>query len=98
MRCVFSRLAIITSKKAKLDTLPIVLLFAYVPCADSEGGGGGQALAPLKNRKNKAFLSNSRPDPIKNLSSQHSMFGQHRHASETPFKWRFACGPMMARL
>ena len=22
----------------------------------------------------------------------------HRHASETPFKWRFAGGPMMARL
>ena len=24
------------------------------------------------------------------------MFGHHRHASETPFKWRFAGGPMMA--
>ena len=26
------------------------------------------------------------------------MFGQHRPASETPFKWRFAGGTMMARL
>ena len=26
------------------------------------------------------------------------MLGQHQHASETPFKWRFASGPMMARL
>ena len=24
------------------------------------------------------------------------MLGHHRPASETPFKWRFACGPMMA--
>ena len=26
------------------------------------------------------------------------MFGHQRPASETPFKWRFAAGPMMARL
>ena len=26
------------------------------------------------------------------------MLGHHRRTSETPFKWRFACGPMMARL
>ena len=26
------------------------------------------------------------------------MLSQHRHASETTFKWRFAGGPMMARL
>ena len=32
------------------------------------------------------------------LPSQHSMSGHHRHASETPFKWRFAGGSMMARL
>ena len=24
--------------------------------------------------------------------------GHHRHASETPFKWRFAGGPMLAHL
>ena len=26
------------------------------------------------------------------------MFGRHRHASVTPFKWRSARGPVMARL
>ena len=26
------------------------------------------------------------------------MLGHHQHASETPFKWRFAGGPMIARL
>ena len=26
------------------------------------------------------------------------MLGNYRHANETPFKWRFAGGPMMARL
>ena len=30
------------------------------------------------------------------LPSQHSMLGRHRHASETPFKWRFAGMLMMA--
>ena len=30
------------------------------------------------------------------LPSQHSMVGHYRHASETPFQWRFAGGPMMA--
>ena len=30
--------------------------------------------------------------------SQHSMLGHYRPASETPFKWRFAGGPMMARI
>ena len=32
------------------------------------------------------------------LPSQHSMLGHHRYASETPFKWRFAGGPMIACL
>ena len=41
------------------------------------------------------FLSNTGPDPlnITNLPSQHSMLGHHRHASDMPFKWRFA-GPL----
>ena len=33
------------------------------------------------------------PDP-----SQHSLLSQHRHASEMPFKWRFAGGPLIARI
>ena len=43
--------------------------------------------------------SNTGPDPLKfsKLPSQHSTLGHHRHPSETPFKWRFAGGPMMAR-
>ena len=31
------------------------------------------------------------------IQSQHSMLGHHRQASEMPFKWRFASGPMIAR-
>ena len=55
---------------------------------------------PLKKSQNIGFLINTGPDPLKitKPSSQHSMLGHHRHASETPFKWRFAGGPMMARL
>ena len=67
------------------------------------GGGGVGAGGPdaLKNHKMCCcFFSNTGPDPLKitKLSSQHSMLGHHRHASETPFKWRFAGGPMMVRL
>ena len=44
---------------------------------------------PFKNHKNRGFLSNTRPDPppprkIAKLSSQHSILGHHRPASETP--------------
>ena len=52
-----------------------------------------------KNHKKIEFLSNTGPDPLKfsKLPSQHSTLGHHRHASETPFKRRFAGGPMMVR-
>ena len=53
---------------------------------------------PLKNKQNIGFSSNSDPNSLKitRLASQHSMVGHYRHASETPLKWRFAGGPMMA--
>ena len=62
----------------------------------SRGGGGGGAGSP---NPPLGFLSNTGPDPLKflKLPSQHSMLGHHRRASETPFKWRFAGGPFMAR-
>ena len=71
---------------------------------EPEGGGvGGGAGGPdpsLKNHKNIGYLSNTGPDTltITKLSSQNSMLGHHRHASEMPFKWCFTGGPMMARL
>ena len=73
------------------------------PCADPEGGGGGGGAVGsgtlLENNKNIGFLSNTGPDPLKitKLPIQHSMLGHHRPASETPFKWRFAGEPLMAR-
>ena len=62
---------------------------------------GGQGVRiPLKNHKNLAFPSNIDPDPLKiqKLSSQHSNVGHYGHASETPFQWRFAGGPMMVHI
>ena len=67
-----------------------------VPCGTGVKGSG----PPLpENHKNIEYLSNTGPDPLKfsKLPSQHSMLGHHLHPSETPFKWRFAGGPMMAR-
>ena len=45
-------------------------------------------------------LSNTRSNPLKFLEqpSQHSTFGHHRHASETPlkaFRWRADDGPLL---
>ena len=65
------------------------------------GGQGSGPPPPLKNHKNIGFLSNTGPDPLKihKLPSQHSMLGHHQPVpvSETPFKWRFAGRPVMAR-
>ena len=47
------------------------------------GVSGNTGLDPLKNHKATKPAFNVRPD-------------DHRHASKTPFKWRFAARPMMA--
>ena len=69
----------------------------------SKGGGGAGVLThppppPPPTGKSHKY-SNTGPDPPKNhkVRSHHSMLGHHRHASETPFKWRLAGMPMMAR-
>ena len=60
--------------------------------------GRGSGHLPLKKHKNIGFLSNTGPDALKitKLTSQHSMLGHHRPASETPLNG-FAGEPMMAR-
>ena len=55
-------------------------------CADPEGEQGVQ----MKITKLKGSFEI--------LVRQHSMFGYHPPARETPLKWRFAGGPMMATL
>ena len=54
-----------------------------ITCADPEEGGG----RPPANRHNIGFPSNTGPDALIKLQlpSQHSMFGHHGHAIETPF-------------
>ena len=66
--------------------------------ANPEGWTGGSD--PPENHKNLGFLSKTGPDPLKNYKATTPAFnvGPSSHARETPFKWRFACGPMMARL
>ena len=69
----------------------------------SRGGTGGPDPPPplLKNHKNIGFLSNCGLDHLKitKLPSQHSMFGHHRHSSETPFlmafRWRANDGTLI---
>ena len=57
------------------------------------GGGGGdrgrvQGSGPPKNHTNVEFLSNTRSDPLENYKATKSAhnLGDHRHASEEPFK------------
>ena len=47
----------------------------------------------------KGFLGNIFPDPLENRKATRpeSMLDHHQDARETPFKWRFPGGPMMAR-
>ena len=49
-------------------------------------------------RGDRGFPTNIDLDHLKitKLPSQHSMVGHYWHASETPFQWRFAGGPMNA--
>ena len=77
----------------------MLIKYSVSACADPEGGYGVRTPS-LKNDKNIGFLSNIGPDPLKNHKATKPAFNldHHRHASETPFKWRFAGGPMMARL
>ena len=61
-----------------------------------------------QTNKNKSigFLSNTGPDPLKNQKATKPAFNvgsisAHQRksfpASKTPYEWRFAGGPMMAR-
>ena len=76
--------------------------YAHGRIQRGDRGSGSPPPPPEKSQNHKIlmFLSNTGPDPIKitKLPSQHSMLGHYRPASETPIKWRFADGPIMARL
>ena len=63
-------------------------------------GGTGVRTPPEKSQKYKFFfvILVRIPWTITRLPSQHSMLGHLWHISETPSKWRFAGGPMIARL
>ena len=63
-------------------------------CVDPEGDRGSGP--PLNNHKIQGFFAIL--VWITKLTSQHLVLGHHRPASEMPFKWRFAGGPLMARL
>ena len=68
-------------------------IYRTYTCADPE-----REIPPEKITKLSGFLAIlvRIPRTITKLPSQHSMLGHYRPASETPLKWRFAGGPMMA--
>ena len=67
-----------------------------------ERGGGARGPdppPPWKITKHIGFLSNTGRDSLKNhkATKPEFHFGDHQAASETPFKWHFAGGPLMTR-
>ena len=76
-----------------IQWVDIQVRFVLSTCADPEGGGGVPELQ--KYRVLKQYWSGS-PEKSQ-LPIHHSIMGHHWPASETPFKWRFAGGPLMAR-
>ena len=67
------------------------------------GGGGGGTLSQIHAQIQRGNRGSKSPWKITKLKGsfeilvrQHSMFGYHPPAKETPLKWRFAGGPMMA--
>ena len=80
-----------TSAKVYSIRVSVSMSFASVRLAERGQG----VRTPLKNHKNIEFLSNNSPDPLENHKAAKCT---KPTSSETPFKWRFAGGPMMARL
>ena len=72
----------------------------YVMGRSRGATGGRDPPPPLKIHKNMGFLSKTGPDPVKNhkATKPAAMLGHHWPARETPFKWCFAGGQMIAHL
>ena len=93
------------------STADLIIWFATPNMRGSRGGRGQGVRNPpppththththLKNYQNiivLAILTRTSEKTTK-LPCQLLMLGQHQHANETPFKWRFAGGPILARL
>ena len=62
-------------------------------------GGGDRGSRPSRKITKIGFLSNTVMDPLKNRQATRSEFIVRPSSGrqQTPFKWRFAGGPMMAR-
>ena len=78
------------------DTTTLCPLIPFLDERIKRGWGGG-GWKSQKYRVSWQYRSRS-PKKITKLPSQHSTLSHHRHASETPFQWLFAAGPMMAPL
>ena len=68
-------------------------------CVSRGGTRGPDPTPPPRNFQKYSLFSNTGPDLLKivKLPSQLSILDHNRHASRTPFKWRFAGGLKMAR-
>ena len=70
-------------------------------CADPEEGTGDPHPPPLKNHKNIGFFSDTGPDSLKNLKGTKpavNVWPSSARQQNAILLWRFAGGPMMARL
>ena len=77
-----------------MDTVQFAAGSSLIMSGSGGGRGGPDPPPPPGKSQNIVFFINTGPDPVENLKakhvpSQHYMTGQHRSASETPFKMTF---------
>ena len=103
MILIYSKQKTSLMQSSKLDgnLLTVGNLNNLLPtCAYPEGrtGGPDPPPHPLKNHKNKGFLSNTGPDSLKNHKTTKPAFNVGSSSASQQNTWCFAGGPMMARL
>ena len=72
LSCLTAAFRIFKLGRSRLS-LFILIGMDYMP-GPEEGGGHGAQTIPLKNDTNKGFLSNTRPDPLKNYKATKPAF------------------------
>ena len=98
--CVISNKICLTKISIFIALMLMFLLELEVSCADP-GGRGTEGPDPAEKSQNIGSVRDTGPDPLTNHKATKpafNVFCHYRRTIETPFKWRFAGEPMMARL
>ena len=97
--CKSNEQTTLTGKQLSGSECPHARMQIWRMYGSREGETGGSGPPPPEKSQHIGFISNIGPDPLENHKATKLAFNVYhqRPASETPFKWRFAGGTMMAR-